>query len=435
MSEFPGALADEFIHIPGPNPILRPGPPGAWDDKYLEACDILKDADTYYFYYHATSEHSGYQIGVVTADHPLGPFQRVSADPLLAVGPAGSWDEDSVACAFILKEHADKYYLFYSGISKSHDGGWGIGLATATSPLGPWVKHPANPILPGFGYVGGVVRTPDGYSLYTEHPIGSRGPDYGPISRATAKVPEGPWTPSTVGLILGPGEWGEWDDGGFSEAKVVCRDGHYHMFYGGARLHPERLLSQESIGYAFSPNGWAFQKHPRNPVAPRENNPDAAAFAEVHCHIEPPFVYLYHTHRYNSRPNVEHLGVQVLALQRPFSLAMPLLQVASLGPDQQTTLDDCPPLCLAQVSNATLTVEGHYPDTGSGELVVTLFSSADGLTYDTEAICLQHVSCGHGRVTRRTFAIPADVMFLKCLLHNSSVVTASDLKLTATLSA
>ena len=42
----------KFIQIPGPNPILRQGKPGAWDDVMLEMCDILKDNDKYYLYYH-----------------------------------------------------------------------------------------------------------------------------------------------------------------------------------------------------------------------------------------------------------------------------------------------------------------------------------------------------------------------------------------------
>ena len=36
-----------FIHIPGPNPILEPGPPGSWDDRILETSDAFKDFGTY----------------------------------------------------------------------------------------------------------------------------------------------------------------------------------------------------------------------------------------------------------------------------------------------------------------------------------------------------------------------------------------------------
>jgi hypothetical protein len=42
-----------FIQIPGPNPIIRTGAKGAWDEVMLEASDAIRDVDTYYFYYHA----------------------------------------------------------------------------------------------------------------------------------------------------------------------------------------------------------------------------------------------------------------------------------------------------------------------------------------------------------------------------------------------
>ncbi len=57
----------KFIHVPGPNPILTPGSAGSWDDGVIEACDIFKDHDTYYLYYHGTSKRTAYQIGVATA--------------------------------------------------------------------------------------------------------------------------------------------------------------------------------------------------------------------------------------------------------------------------------------------------------------------------------------------------------------------------------
>ena len=65
-----------FIQIPGPNPIITPGPDGAWDDGVTEAADAFKDVDTYYFYYHATGAGKGYRLGVASSTHPLGPFKK-----------------------------------------------------------------------------------------------------------------------------------------------------------------------------------------------------------------------------------------------------------------------------------------------------------------------------------------------------------------------
>ena len=423
-----------FIHLPGPNPLLTPGPLGSWDDGVIESCDVIKDHNTYYWYYHGTSSVTGYQIGVATAPHPLGPWTKYEGNPVLRVGPEGSWEDCHVACAFILKEGVDRYLMWYSGRAARAGAKWSIGLATASSPLGPWEKHEGNPILEDFGYVGGVVQVAAKYRLYTEHPIGSTGEDYGPLSLATADAPEGPWTRHEE-PVLRQGEWGEWDDGGFSEAKVSYRDGVFHLFYGGAKLHPTRILSQESIGYATSLDGLRFTKHPWNPVAPREANPDAAAFGEVHSYFEPPFLYLYHTLRYNSRPGAEDLGVQVLAISRPFRLAMPLLTARSLDAGRTTSLGDCPPVSLASVESAALTAECEFDAKATEGIELHVRSSCDGLSWDTEDFGSFDLGCLPGETARRTFALKAKPMFLKVLVSNDSAETVRNLRVTATLGA
>jgi hypothetical protein len=76
----------QFLQIPGPNPILTPGPEGAWDDEIIEASDAFKDFGTYYLYYHGNGGR-GYRLGVATSTHPLGPFAKHGAEPILAVRP------------------------------------------------------------------------------------------------------------------------------------------------------------------------------------------------------------------------------------------------------------------------------------------------------------------------------------------------------------
>ena len=230
----------EFIQIPGPNPILVPGPQGAWDSSVTEAADVLKDHDTYYLYYHAVGPGGSYQLGVATADYPLGPWKKYEKNPILKVGPEGSWEDRHVACAYIVKEKADKYYMWYSAKGSGRDeelgrNVWEIGLATASHPLGPWKKYEKNPIMKDFGYVGGVVEYNSQYYLYTAHVIGSIGPDYSPMSLAIADRPEGPYTEYEDNPVLKEGPWGSWDDGGYSEAEVFYHDGIFHMFYGGTK--------------------------------------------------------------------------------------------------------------------------------------------------------------------------------------------------------
>jgi hypothetical protein len=99
-----------FVHIPGPNPVITPGPEGAWDGKVVESCAVLKDAGKYFWYYHAQGD--SYQIGVATASGPLGPFTRYGDQPVLARGPKGSWDDGDAACAMVLKDGEGRYLMF-----------------------------------------------------------------------------------------------------------------------------------------------------------------------------------------------------------------------------------------------------------------------------------------------------------------------------------
>ncbi len=198
---------------------------------------------------------------MATSSHPLGPWKKHEKNPIIDLGPEGSWEGKHVACASVLKEKADKYYMWYSGVKKGQHSKWSTGLATASSPLGPWKKYEGNPILKDFGYIGGVVKMGDKYCMYNEYPIGESSPDQGPIALATAEKPEGPWTKYEGNPVIPAGDWGAWDDGGYSEAGILYHDGVFHIFYGGTKWK-----KIESIGYAYSFDGYNFTKYP-NPTS------------------------------------------------------------------------------------------------------------------------------------------------------------------------
>jgi len=99
----------KFIQIPGPNPIIVWNGEGTWDECHIECCNVFKDGETYYLYYHARPldssrwPHLGYRIGVATAPHPLGPWTKYENNPIIDSGLEGSWDSGPVACAAVLK--------------------------------------------------------------------------------------------------------------------------------------------------------------------------------------------------------------------------------------------------------------------------------------------------------------------------------------------
>ena len=440
----------EFIQIPGPNPILVAGPQGTWDDKALETADGFKDFGTYYLYYHGLGGDTRFRIGVATSENPLGPFKKYEGNPILESGPAGSWDDTYAACPMILKEGLDQYFMWYWGQGSEpaeqtrrlpQDG---IGLATAAHPLGPWEKYEGNPVLEDFGFVGGVVKVKGKYYMYSEYPIDARGPDYGPMAVATADKPEGPWQKFAGNPILEPGEWGEWDDGGFSEAEVIYHSGVFHMFYGGSKLYAPRIATRESIGYAYSYDGFNFRKYGLNPVATRYANPNASAFAEVHAIFEAPFIYLYHTHRYvdswtagdkeRIAPNAEDLGVQVLVTQRPFSIDMPVLDLDRLAAGKTTALNETAPVCLSHVEGLTISVQCTYHQEAKLPLRIHVVSSTDGLVYDTADLYTFENDLRAGETARKTVDLNTHVRFIKVTVENQDrSQSVADLKIIATL--
>jgi len=428
-----------FIQIPGPNPVITPGPEGAWDDGVTEASDAFKDVDTYYFYYHATGAGKGYRLGVASSTHPLGPFKKHGDKPVLDLGPKGSWDDKYVACAMVLKDGREKYYMWYSGHGSSRQyRKWSIGLATAKHPLGPWKKYDGNPILEDFGYVGGVLKVKGKYHLYSAYPISSRGykGDYSPLALAVAETPQGPYTKYKGNPLMEKGDFGDWDDGGISEAEVLYHAGVFHMFYGGTHLYGPRL---ESIGYAYSLDGYNFMKYLRNPVAARQANPNAAAFAEVHAIIEPPFIYLYHTLRYEERNNKsfpwnEDLGVQVLVTQTPFSLDMPALNIESLAGGKTSTLADSPPVSLGHITRLALTAECTYKANAERPIRIHVRASYDGMTYDTVDLYTFENDFKPGQTARKTIELDPKVPFIKVFVENQDRSrSVSDIRVIATL--
>ncbi len=160
----------------------------------LWAPDVFYD-DTgsrqFYLYYTADNPEGGKLIGVAQAAHPLGPFHEKGTlakgaidahlfkdddrslylyyvqltggfkilaqpmtDPLRTTGeaklmlqPTEPWEQKKGAVTegpWILKRN-QTYYLMYSG-SGADGPDYGIGYATASSPLGPFTKYPGNPI-------------------------------------------------------------------------------------------------------------------------------------------------------------------------------------------------------------------------------------------------------------------------------------------------
>jgi hypothetical protein len=142
------------------NPVLRAGSPGSWDDNLLIWAKVLFEDSTFHLWYGATRNNVSYeQMRVGYASSPDGihwtkyddpattnpPYAE--SDPVLGLGPPGSFDEHSVINGPVLYDGVE-FKMWYNGFSGP---AWGTGHikgGLATSPNGiHWTKADSvNPI-------------------------------------------------------------------------------------------------------------------------------------------------------------------------------------------------------------------------------------------------------------------------------------------------
>ncbi|MEX0320880.1 MAG: family 43 glycosylhydrolase [Puniceicoccaceae bacterium] len=125
-----------------------PKPTPGW--RSVATPDILKFKGKYYLYYQAFTEPSGMRgdycpVSVAWADSPDGPWHHADS-AVVATGPKGEWDQFAVQDPTPLV-HDGKVYLYYKAAFNRPGTVWScMGLAIAEDPLGPFVKHPLNPV-------------------------------------------------------------------------------------------------------------------------------------------------------------------------------------------------------------------------------------------------------------------------------------------------
>ncbi len=135
---------EQGVAVPRP-----PKPQVGW--RSVTTCDILKFKGKYYLYYQGFMQASGLRgddcpVAVSYSDSPDGPwtaYNKVVVDN----GNEGEWDQYSIHDPNPIV-YNDQIYLYYKS---DFDGNPRLvrmtGLAIADNPLGPFKKHPLNPVI------------------------------------------------------------------------------------------------------------------------------------------------------------------------------------------------------------------------------------------------------------------------------------------------
>ena len=128
--------------------VPRPAKPYAgW--RSVSTTDILEWKGKYYLYYQGFLEPSGTRgdycpVAASYADSPDGPWTP-SNGVIIPNGKEGEWDEFAIHDPYPLV-HNGRIYVYYKCAFNRPNLWVGAGLAIADDPLGPFEKHPLNPL-------------------------------------------------------------------------------------------------------------------------------------------------------------------------------------------------------------------------------------------------------------------------------------------------
>ncbi len=122
--------------ILGPDPATWEGSYIAGNGTVIEHTTIEKGLD---YYYQAGKPP---RIGLARASSGWGPWKK-EAQPVLDLGPYGSWDEWGVADPYVI-DVSGRLYMFYLGMDRAQR--QRLGAATSTDGI-TWTKLRSNPVL------------------------------------------------------------------------------------------------------------------------------------------------------------------------------------------------------------------------------------------------------------------------------------------------
>ncbi len=114
------------------------GTPGAWDGSLVHTPVVSQDPSGLYRMYYYGSDGTTLRIGLATSTDGIA-FTRSPPNPVLEIGPPGSWDDRYVWCPTVLS--GSPWRMWYSG---SNATATRVGLATSPDGVN-WTKSSSNP--------------------------------------------------------------------------------------------------------------------------------------------------------------------------------------------------------------------------------------------------------------------------------------------------
>lgn len=168
---------DKVNWTKNPEPVIKPGPPGAWNSGEAIHPTALWDNGVYHLWYVGrprNGDHYSTRFGHTTS---LDGIQWEPATPGLGPGPAGAWDEERIGGLDVIKV-GEVFFLYYAATTLTPEFKRQIGCALSGDG-DTWTKCEANPVLaprPDIApFEGNETEEPDVVFLYNTWLMGYTG--------------------------------------------------------------------------------------------------------------------------------------------------------------------------------------------------------------------------------------------------------------------
>jgi predicted GH43/DUF377 family glycosyl hydrolase len=126
--------------------VLPERKPGSWDEAVIWAPYVYQEGGIFYMYYTGVNRAASQSVLLATSTNPADPASWISQPMVFQPNHTGTaWKPDAWGdCRDpMVVKSGEHYFLFYTGRDL---GGGMIGLATATTPTGPWTDW--GPVFP-----------------------------------------------------------------------------------------------------------------------------------------------------------------------------------------------------------------------------------------------------------------------------------------------
>ena len=261
----PGTMRISYLSNPytkdPANPVVAVGAAGTWDSAYMFGFP-RRAASGYEVVYRGIGATGIDAVGYASSPNGIN-WTKLATNPVLQrSGTVPAWDQNGVTLGPLLDE-GDHYTMFFRGF----DAAFNSSMGRATSPdLRSWQRAAGAVLSPGTAgawdadiYVGQAMRKGPGYELWY---LGDNGAGLAQVGYASS-IDGNTWSKSAANPVLRPGSGGSWDNFDIDDFQVLARPwaGDYLMAYTGVNA-----ANLRQVGIATSPDGITWTKHIGNPV-------------------------------------------------------------------------------------------------------------------------------------------------------------------------